>query len=132
MDKLQWTTAYELGIPVIDAQHRRIVEYINQLIDAARLADTQISAQVLAQLMDYTQSHFLFEEAMLEDVGYEALTIHQRTHAAFSQRIEAYQADEQLDSQRSLALASLLKHWLFNHILQDDSSYSELVKTKML
>ncbi len=34
MDYLEWTKDLDTGVTVIDKQHRRIVDYINQLVDA--------------------------------------------------------------------------------------------------
>ena len=45
--RILWGPAYELGILVIDQQHKRIVDYINEL---DRLADQVRSGGVAAQV----------------------------------------------------------------------------------
>ena len=45
--RILWGPAYELGILVIDQQHKRIVDYINEL---DRLADQPDARQRLALL----------------------------------------------------------------------------------
>src|SRR5690606_11788702 len=55
---LAWQEDLETGIDVIDTQHRRIVEMINQL-DLARRSGVQATVvEVLDELVDYTLSHF--------------------------------------------------------------------------
>jgi len=61
-----WESKLDTGIEVIDNQHKRIVAYVNQLETARRSGDKVMVIDVIEQLVDYTQSHFSFEEAMME------------------------------------------------------------------
>ena len=58
-----WNRTLETGIEVIDSQHRRIVAYINALEDARIAKDRTRIGSIIEQLVDYTQSHFGFEES---------------------------------------------------------------------
>ena len=62
MAHLDWTSDLETGIQVIDKQHQRIVEYINKLHHAQQHHSREEVGNVLAELVDYTLSHFAFEE----------------------------------------------------------------------
>ena len=58
-------------IDVIDDQHRRILDYINE-IDAIDVnTDRERVKQILENIIDYTQSHFTFEESLQEEAGYK-------------------------------------------------------------
>ncbi|MFQ3231430.1 bacteriohemerythrin [Reinekea sp.] len=131
--KLQWSSEYELGIQVIDNQHERIVDYIN---DVDELQSTHSNRgeleQVLHRLVDYTQSHFAFEEALLEEVGYPELLEHQATHQAFISEIEQMHRDFKEGHDIANELAEFLLKWLLEHIRSDDLSYSALVKETLL
>lgn len=131
MSTIEWTADLEIGIPVIDGQHRRIVDYINTLHDLGRHPDRNALDRVIDDLIDYTYSHFAFEEALMEEAGYEFLAIHQRTHGAFRDRVEELRG--RFDAKEDIAdpLAVLLKTWLIQHIMSDDTSYSALVREKM-
>lgn len=128
MEKIKWSEDYEIGIPVIDNQHRRIVVYINLLCDADNSDIKGVNEDVIYNLIDYTNSHFAFEEALMEEAGYDALSIHQQTHRAFSEKIQSLK--EKLNDERQTAqqLVALLTDWLLDHIQHDDSSYAALVK----
>ncbi len=55
---------------MIDDQHRRILDYINE-IDAIDVnTDRERVKQILENIIDYTQSHFTFEES-LQKSGYQ-------------------------------------------------------------
>jgi hemerythrin len=131
MSHIEWTQELEIGIGVIDGQHRRIVDYINTLDDVCQIPDREVVGQVIGDLIDYTYSHFAFEEALMEEAGYEFLSIHQNTHKAFCERIE--QLRKRFDDGGDVAepLAELLRTWLINHIMSDDDSYAALVKEKL-
>lgn len=131
MSHIEWTQELEIGIGVIDGQHRRIVDYINTLDDVCQIPDREVVGQVIGDLIDYTYSHFAFEEALMEEAGYEFLSIHQNTHKAFCERIEQFR--KRFDDGGDVAepLAELLRTWLINHIMSDDDSYAARVKEKL-
>ena len=66
-----WESKLDTGIDVIDHQHRRIVDYINDLEIAKTMGDKKKVTDVIEQLIDYTQSHFGFEESMMEEAGHK-------------------------------------------------------------
>jgi len=131
MEPIQWTTDLEIGIDVIDGQHRRIVDYINELQRVTEGSDRRVVARVIDDLIDYTYSHFAFEEALMEEADYDSLPIHRKTHAAFCTRIEDFKQRSQSGEPVAGPLAELLRTWLLRHIMSDDASYAELVRQKM-
>lgn len=132
MGKFLWTEQLNTGIEVIDNQHRRIVEYINQLEDArlGGYSRAEVSS-IIDELVDYTISHFAFEESMQEEAGYPFVKAHKKVHDLFAQRVSEYQARFSRGEDVSKALSSLLVTWLFNHIKRDDVDYVESVKANL-
>lgn len=131
MSHIEWTQDLETGIGVIDGQHRRIVDYINTLNDVSQIPDREVVGQVIGDLIDYTYSHFAFEEALMEEAGYEYLTIHQNTHKVFCERIDQFRKRFDDGDEVAEPLAELLRTWLINHIVSDDESYADIVRAKM-
>jgi len=87
MTLLVWQAELETGIDVIDQQHQRIVALINQLGEAK---DREGLATVLEELVDYTLSHFAFEEELMEESGYSFGPAHKRVHDMFVRRVSEY------------------------------------------
>ena len=56
--KMNWRSEYNTGIDVIDDQHKRILDYINQIEDVRFTHDRNKIKEVLDNIIDYTQSHF--------------------------------------------------------------------------
>lgn len=132
MAKFMWTEQLNIGIEVIDQQHRRIVEYINQLDDARsnNLSREEIR-WLINDLVDYTISHFAFEESMQEEAKYPFFKSHKKVHELFAQRVGEFQAKFEQGEDVTKGLNSMLVTWLFNHIKRDDADYVETVKTHL-
>lgn len=129
MGKFVWTEQLCIGIDVIDQQHRRIVEYINQLDEARSSGQSREEiGWLLNELVDYTISHFGFEESLQEDANYPFVNAHKKVHELFAKRVAEYQARLNNGEDISKELNSLLVTWLFNHIKRDDADYVETVK----
>jgi hemerythrin len=129
MGKIFWTEQLSIGIEVIDQQHSRIVEYINQLDDMRINGNPREEISWLIQnMVDYTLSHFTFEESLQEEAHYPFIDAHKKIHGLFAQRVAEYQARFEQGEDVSKALNSLLVTWLFNHIKRDDADYAETVR----
>ncbi len=122
-----WDASYNIGIDVIDKQHHRIIDYINELDDAHQAKDKEKVAEVLAHVIDYTHSHFSFEEKLMENAGYPLTEPHKKIHAEFIQRVRDYQAQHEKGHQVTMQLMYELKTWLLNHIKEEDREYAQLV-----
>ena len=85
------TAPVQAGIPVIDGQHRQIVNYINHLHDAREKHDRTAVGDVINDLIDYTLSHFSFEEELMVESGYPFSGPHKRVHDVLVKRVAEYQ-----------------------------------------
>ncbi|VAW57888.1 Hemerythrin domain protein [hydrothermal vent metagenome] len=128
MSYIEWTDDFSTGIKVIDAQHKRIIHYINQLTDAQKFNEPELVGEVLLNLTDYTLSHFAFEESLMEDAQYDAISIHKKTHDSFRNKIISYQTRYHAGENISDELFQILNIWLINHIADDDNNYAPVVR----
>jgi hemerythrin len=131
MAYIQWSKELDTGINVIDNQHRRIVEYINELDAANRTGNLAETNHVLDELVDYTVTHFAFEEDLQESAGYPFLKAHRRVHEIFTKRVVQFQERAKAGENVAPELLSMLKVWLINHIKGDDNDYVEVVKKSL-
>jgi hemerythrin len=127
MAYLHWSNELDTGIEVIDKQHRRIVDLINELNTAHEGGDTAVINHVLGELVDYTLSHFSFEEELQEKANYPFFKAHKRVHEIFTKRVGEFQKRAAAGENVAQELLSMLKIWLVNHIKGDDADYVESV-----
>lgn len=126
-----WTPDMNTGIDVIDKQHSRIVDYINELEEAIAQHDDPAIGHVLEACVDYTLSHFAFEESLQEEAGYKYCKPHKKVHEMFASRIDEYKARYLLGEDIAPELHTLLQRWLVTHIKQDDADYVAAVKASV-
>lgn len=128
MAYMVWTRELESGIPVIDAQHERIVDFINELHDACESGDIHETNHVMEGLLNYTVTHFEFEESLQERAGYAYLKAHRRIHEIFMKRVAEIRSRANKGENVAPELLTLLNGWLISHIKSEDRDYVESVK----
>ncbi len=131
MSYWSWDSSLSLGIKVIDGQHRRIMDYINELHVAYLEKDRERVSEVLMGLVDYTLTHFTFEEGLMDRSGYPLSDSHKKVHKSFIARINKYVEQHENGEDITKRLMSELRIWLTSHIKNDDKDYVPVVQ-KML
>lgn len=129
---ITWTPDLDTGIAVIDQQHMRIVDYINTLESANIGGIKEVVGRTLDELVDYTVSHFAFEESLQEEAGYQFCKPHRKVHELFIRRINEYVGRFRAGEDIASELHALLSAWLINHIRRDDADYVSAVKANMV
>ena len=69
--KFEWNEIYELGIPEIDLQHKKLISISNELYDVATKGDVNLKitmSKILKNLTDYTVYHFTSEEEFMKNM----------------------------------------------------------------
>ena len=125
MAYLHWSNDLDTGIAVIDTQHRRIVDLINELNTANETGDPAVIKHVLNELVDYTLSHFTFEEELQLKANYPFYKAHKRVHEIFTKRVSEFQQRAAGGENVVPEVLSMLKTWLVSHIKGDDADYVE-------
>ena len=120
---IAWANDLSTGIDVIDGQHKRIVDYINQLEHALVQGDRVAVGEVLAELVDYTLSPFAFEESLQEEAGYVYAKPHKAIHELFAKRVAQYKERHTIGEDIAKELHGMLCTWLVHHIKRDDMAY---------
>jgi hemerythrin len=131
MQHLVWSHELDTHVAVIDAQHQRIVGYINALLDAEQHQDRQMIGRVIDGLVDYTLSHFAFEESLMEQAGYVFLAAHKQAHERFTKKIAGFVERFRAGEDVAAELQDMLARWLVNHIKDEDGDYAETVRYSM-
>lgn len=126
MSELTWSNNYSVGVEEIDNQHKMLFELLNRLFLAAvKREDQQLTIEVLQALVDYTNTHFVLEERLLEESGFAGLPGHREDHLRFIAKVNDMMKKFQVEDRSvTFELINFLKTWLQNHILHSDMEYS--------
>lgn len=128
----KWTPAYNTGIPSIDAQHRKLVDILNELYDAMGKGHAnQVLGNLLDELIKYTVIHFSTEERLFRQYDYPGFAVHKREHEGLTAQVKTLQRDYQAGKLSiSIKVGTFLKDWLAHHILEADMKYAPFLISK--
>lgn len=125
-----WEDVYKTGIEVIDNQHKKFVEILNQLYDAVdNHKDKKAIDQVFEGLVNYGKYHFATEEKYFDEFNFEEALEHKEKHKEFKQKIADYQAkinNGQIEITNDLI--NFLEEWLVTHLVEVDKKYVKCFK----
>lgn len=124
-----WTAAHEVGIAVIDRQHRKLAERLNDLATCLRRGDdpAAISA-MLASVLSYTRHHFETEERLMDEHGFPEAAAHRAIHAHLLDDLRNFSAG---CGTRSLSLTTrFLQEWLLRHIDSVDRALATALRSR--
>ena len=126
---LEWKDEYSVGIESIDQQHRKLVNLINQLHTAVTYSTgEEFEREALDELVDYTKTHFTYEEGLMEQNGYPDFDEHKAQHKQMIEKVGEVLAEYEKDQDTAMNNAlSYLSDWLINHINGTDKQYSSFL-----
>ncbi len=129
---MRWSTSLSVGIDSIDSQHKVLIDLINTLFHEMNSGNSkQAISSTLSKLIEYTGSHFAFEEDLFEKHNYEGNDAHKEIHKKLVAQVVDFQ--RQFESGKkdiSLELMEFLKDWLIEHIKGTDKKYSSFLQSK--
>lgn len=128
----KWKPEYDLGIDIIDEQHKKLVGYINELFISVKDLKQKEQAQIVVQkLFDYTNFHFGMEEKYFKRYDWESSSSHLKEHQIFVNKILEFQKILEKELPATFQIINFLKDWFKNHILVSDKKYVSFFKDKM-
>lgn len=131
--KLQWHEAFEVGIEVIDTEHKAIIEHFERLYQLMKKGQGHdYYHELLAFLKEYIDTHFAHEEALQEEIGYRDIDAHKSRHALFSDTIMRFVSEKPDNPSHSdlIRLNLYIKDWLLQHILIEDKKIGAFYRSK--
>jgi hemerythrin len=124
MALLNWNDSYRIGDAVIDGEHCRLFDMINDFhFTFSQNRDRRDILKVLNELVRYAEEHFRHEEQIMSERGYPELERHQDIHSGLFETLFALQAKLEKGTigieQEAVAF---LRIWLTDHIVEEDKA----------
>ncbi len=127
MPLMTWTEKLSVGVAVLDDDHKKLVNMVNELHDGLRAGKGKdVLGEILAGLVSYTQFHFKREEQLFSSTAYLAAAAHKKEHDDLTKQVLDVQTRFRNDdgSCLSIDVMTFLKNWLVKHIQGSDMKYS--------
>ena len=125
-----WNDSFATGIGEIDRQHQQLIELVNTCnYQIKRQRGAQAIGRTLQGVIDYTHTHFSYEEQLLQEHAYPDFDSHIAEHRKVVEDVKRLltelQSGEKNVEQKILAF---LTDWLTHHIKVCDRAYASHLK----
>jgi len=124
MTTVKWNNSYSTGIDIIDEQHKKLFDIMNEIYVASENnSDISIIVALFDELHKYTQYHFDEEEAYFSSLSENSIDEHKQQHQYFIDELEKIKQQCLRIGGLSLELLFFLNDWLVEHIQVEDQKY---------
>ncbi len=132
MAYFEWAQDMVIDDGPIDADHRRLIDQVNELHTATSQGQGHsVVGQLLEQLLADTAEHLRQEERQMQQAGYPHMDRHRMGHDRFEAELRALQAKYQSGSITVASqLSTLLRYWLSLHIRRNDKELRQFLQTQ--
>lgn len=132
---LTWRDQLSVGCEEIDQDHKRLIEFVNQLHEAVTTAQNErVVGRILLELIEYTRDHFSREEKVMAAAGYPDTERHKLIHKALTKKVLVF-ADRYVHTpteQVKRELIDFLAAWLVDHIIKEDRKLGAYMRGKRI
>lgn len=134
MTHMLWNPEWESGHAVIDAQHQNILERMQELFELTILSKAGRGKELpgLDKLFAEITTHFAFEEQVLEQIGYPAITDHRLAHRQLLNQAEHFR-ESFLNGTLIVSsfVSFLMEEVILGHMLKEDVLFYPYIREKM-
>jgi hemerythrin len=124
---IHWKDEYLVGHPIIDYEHRTLVNITNTLYDAVQgSVDPDCVDRTVAHLLEYVERHFARDEALFLETDYPYADAHMRMHHEIEKTVRGIDTLQHTNP-RALdvhEVVEFMRRWLLQHIAKADRSYA--------
>ncbi|XPV69556.1 MAG: bacteriohemerythrin [Halarcobacter sp.] len=125
IDIIPWNDSFNTGIEIVDQQHKKLVDIINNLATQFAYNSNSIDINnIFNELIDYTNYHFNSEETIWNKYinNKESEIKHQKIHKNFIQELKKLIKKAKNSTIEEIAenILDFLVQWLVSHILESD------------
>ena len=120
---IAWQPKYELGIRIIDEQHRGIVSIINSLYYGMQNKHGEdMLAPIASIIYNYTRIHFNLEEEFLSVYGFPDIHAHRLLHTELIEELSLIEK-KCIAYHGAYDFMNFLKKWWIEHICTEDMQF---------
>lgn len=134
MGYINWVDSLSVGVELIDAQHKQMISFVNELIDSLREGKAEKEVDRAVEFLDdYAQKHFAAEEELMAKTTYPAMQSHIRQHESFRKEVSIVKRELESGVPPGMLLMRVRKSladWFVNHINNVGRSMARFVRAR--
>lgn len=129
---LKWSKSFLIGHDIIDMQHMKLLDLINDLHTYVLSHDKNLNTinSMIGDLFNYTVTHFKDEENIMILYKYPNIENHKKEHITFIEMLNnSFTGKTDYTNEDVMTLFNFLADWLLNHIAVEDTAISQYIKS---
>ena len=130
-ERPQFDAKFLVGVDQIDREHRQLFEIAARTYDSVGAGDATAQAVIrrsVAELIEYTATHFASEEGLMEAAAYPELAAHRLEHQHLLSRASDMEMRVEIgDPSMAMELPRFIYRWLTEHIEASDKKFGTFV-----
>ncbi len=132
MGFITWDNSYSVGVALIDNQHKRLINIINELHDAMGAGKGKdVLGKVLHELIQYVNTHFKTEEEHMVKYHYPDYETHRYEHEKLTDEVKRFYDDfNSGKTVLNIQIMNFLRNWLMDHIVVKDKKFGKFLNEK--
>jgi hemerythrin len=128
-----WSKDLETGHPLIDQQHKELIQAINNLLTACMQGKAKDALHpTLDFLLSYTKRHFGDEEVLQRQSGYPDHPNHKKMHDGFVKFVDELVQKVKAEGANAATVNKIttgVGDWLVNHIKKEDTKVAAHIRS---
>ncbi len=132
MTLMEWNDALSVNIEEVDRHHKILINLMNDVYRGVMLEQPTDSVHhALDELVNFTVTHFAYEEKLFSEHGYPDQHSHSEKHKALLSQVgDVVNRYKSGDTSVGTAMMMFLKDWLVKHIMGTDQEYTKFLNSK--
>ncbi len=128
LSRITWIPKYSVAVEAIDAQHRKLFDTMNHLLDVFE-SDSGDPFPVIKELVDYLSIHFHAEHMVMAEARYPDFAGHMQEHKKFTTRTEQFlKGYKEQNQEVTFDMVVFLRDWVFGHTCGIDQGYGDYLR----
>lgn len=127
-----WTKDLETGNPLIDREHKELIDSINRLLNACAQGKGRDEIEKTVDFLnEYVIKHFADEEKLQVQSRYPDYKNHKQYHEGFKASVREIVQEFQKGGATVVLVGkvnSVIASWLINHIKREDVKVAQHIK----
>ncbi len=132
MANIKWLDVFEVGIPFIDEDHKRLIGLLQDIESAHAAADIRACRAAVGDFLEAVKAHFQREEKYLQIISFPRFAAHAKDHRSLTNQVIELLATMQPDPESGeepdleAGLIDDTLHLLLEDVIRADAEFKSL------
>ncbi len=126
MDITSWHKEYQVGNPMLDVQHKHLLDLADNLFHSKSKADI---VENFVLLDKFTREHYRDEEDLMKKSQYPEYEAHRKEHEMLLSKMDEFNERINKENLVDEEIRSFICMWLLDHVFGLDAEFGKFLQS---